>query len=147
VTEEDLDRTIVLLLMHNSELGQKFRDFSESDEEFRRHLTSFANCWPIFEVKELRSKGIQRDYAGDRARTIRRYLNEGATKFEPQCWEEHFKKGEEPSADWPHTLAAIYRVRCNLFHGEKAVSSEMDQEVVGTALRTLVHFFRGAGIL
>jgi len=32
--------------------------------------------------------------------------------------------------DWPHTLSAIYQVRCNLFHGYKGVYSENDISIV-----------------
>ena len=46
--------------------------------------------------------------------------------------------------DWPHTLAALYRVRCNLFHGEKGRHSEMDQRIVASGFRTLIQFFGSA---
>lgn len=44
--------------------------------------------------------------------------------------------------DWPHTLAAIYQVRCNLFHGEKSRNSDNDQAIVFAAYRVLVGFMR-----
>jgi hypothetical protein len=57
------------------------------------------------------------------------YLDAGARKCEPQCYLEH----DAVPLDWGHTLAALYRVRCNLFHGEKARSSENDRVVVARA--------------
>jgi hypothetical protein len=55
--------------------------------------------------------------------------------------------GEDVSLDWPQTLAAIYPVRCNLFHGEKSAHLEMDREIVCTALVVLMMFFRHSQIL
>lgn len=45
------------------------------------------------------------------------------------------------------TLPALYRVRCNLFHGEKARSSESDQTVVGAAYATLLAFVDESSVL
>jgi hypothetical protein len=61
-------------------------------------------------------------------------------KFEPACWKRHMDEGGSIPMDWPHTLAALYRVRCNLFHGEKAPYSEIDRTIVRAALRVLVYF-------
>jgi hypothetical protein len=49
--------------------------------------------------------------------------------------------------DWSHTLAALYRVRCNLFHGEKARGSENDRVVVARAHETLLAFLEAMGLL
>ena len=49
--------------------------------------------------------------------------------------------------DWPHTLEALYRVRCNLFHGEKGLDSEMDALIVSSAFRVLVHFLHDSGYI
>jgi hypothetical protein len=49
---------------------------------------------------------------------------------------------DEKPLDWPHTLAALYRIRCNLFHGEKAVNSEMDNLIVSIDFRVLLHFLK-----
>ena len=43
------------------------------------------------------------------------------------------------SLDWPHTLSAIYRIRCNLFHGEKTLHSDNDVILVSLAFRVLVN--------
>ena len=66
----------------------------------------------------------------------RAYVDAGAREFAPPCYFEH----EQVPLDWGHTLAALYRVRCNLFHDEKARSSENDQLVVGAAYDTLLAF-------
>jgi hypothetical protein len=66
-----------------------------------------------------------------------------ARKYEPQCYFEH----DEVPLDWGHTLAALYRVRCNLFHGEKAWSSENDRLVVARAHETLLAFLEASSLL
>lgn len=48
---------------------------------------------------------------------------------------------------WPHFIQAVYRARCNLFHGEKSAHSEMDRIIVSTALLSLTGFFRATHIL
>ncbi|MDO8691418.1 MAG: hypothetical protein Q7R39_15655, partial [Dehalococcoidia bacterium] len=58
----------------------------------------------------------------------------------PCCSKRHMDGNEAIPLDWPHTLAALYRVRCNLFHGEKALDSENDGQVVAAALRALLGF-------
>jgi hypothetical protein len=78
---------------------------------------------------------------------VKRYLDAGVTAYAPQCWKRHHDAKVPVPLDWPHTLAALYRVRCNLFHGEKAAHSEMDQRIVADALRTLVSFLREAQYL
>jgi hypothetical protein len=39
--------------------------------------------------------------------------------------------------DWAHAMKALYRVRCNLFHGEKARTSEDDKRIVTAAYNVL----------
>jgi hypothetical protein len=105
--------------------------------------------WPVFEVQRLRRQGVDLRYEDetltreDRREVVGSYLshpNADALRFEPQCWRRHRDAGERAPLDWPHTLAALYRVRCNLFHGEKARHSEMDQRIVASGFRVLIQF-------
>lgn len=80
----------------------------------------------------------------DRAQAMRTYIEAGARQFEPRCYLAH---GEQPPLDWGHTLASLYRVRCNLFHGEKRRSSENDRIVVSAAYETLHAFVAEAALL
>jgi hypothetical protein len=115
------------------------------DSDLVQHASNFASLWPIFDVRALRRRGIRTWDAShlgrtERAALVKDYLSRGAKSFQPQCWGRHKQAGQQPPLDWPHTLSALYRVRCNLFHGEKAAHSEMDQGVVASALQTLLHF-------
>lgn len=110
----------------------------------------FRRLWPVFQVQDLRRREIGH-VAGDTRREIVDYYlghpESGRLRFEPGCWRRHDEKGEEVPLDWPHTLAVLYRVRCNLFHGEKARHSEMDRRIVHASLRVLVEFFDSTGYL
>jgi hypothetical protein len=107
----------------------------------------FAQLWPIFKVAELRQRNI--DYwpsehdNQSRAEKTRTYVDAGARQFEPRCFLEH----DHVPLDWPHTLVALYRVRNNLFHGEKSRSSENDQRVVEATFTTLLAFVEEAELL
>ncbi len=152
VTEQDDDTKYIDALTRDQTLCKEFsRLRARPDTPFASSATQFAAFWPIFEVRYFRQRGVRiylPEY--DRGKTIKYYMGhiaEGKTPFAPQCWKMHENAGEKPPVDWPHTLSALYRVRCNLFHGEKAAHSEMDQQVVTSAFRTLVYFFREAQLL
>jgi hypothetical protein len=143
VTELDQDRAYIDALMCCPEVTEHFQAALNSpDSGLAQHASNFASLWPIFEVRALRQHGIHTwDVRHkERAGLVEDYLSRGAKSFQPQCWKRHKQAGQQSPLDWPHTLSALYRVRCNLFHGEKAAHSEMDQGVVASALQTLLHF-------
>ena len=49
------------------------------------------------------------------------------------------------SLNWSHTLNAIYRVSCNLFHCEKVAHSEMDQRIVSPAFKIMFLILENQG--
>lgn len=143
VTGKDVDREYLKVLMEDKTIREQFNKLVKNAQTpFPIHARKFAEYWPIFEVKDLRRKEILQAYEGERAEIVRRYFEEGAKKFEPECWQQHIETEKFVPIDWPHTLYAIYRVRCNLFHGEKAAHSEMDQVIVSKAFKTLIYFFK-----
>jgi len=129
-----------------SYFSDKVNDPNSSVSELARE---FYELWPVFRADEIRKKGVrlpgQRNLSGQptlsRQETVKHYFKLGIEKYAPQCWKEHEYASEKVPLDWPHTLAVLYRVRCNLFHGEKGIKSEMDQKIVSKAFRLLVHFF------
>ena len=58
--------------------------------------------------------------------------------YEPSCAQRHGGASSIPT-DWEHFLKATYRVRCNLFHGEKGLLDPHDQVIVASAFRVLAH--------
>jgi hypothetical protein len=146
VTGLDRDAEYISALMRDQSICREFDQLlSVPTSAVTPHASQFSKLWPIFSVKRLRRHGIIRLHSGNRDDIINTYLAAGATIFEPQCWKKHKDAGQQVPVDWPHTLASLYQVRCNLFHGEKAADSEIDQLVVSCAFKVLVNFFKAAG--
>ncbi len=142
VTCKDRDADYIRALQRSTELAEKFQTLLAGNPQFQSAASDFQRFWPIFKAQDIRRAGHRSPAAADRPDVVQHYFDCDLRVFEPQCWKSHKDAGEEVSLDWPHTLAAIYRVRCNLFHGEKSAHSEMDREIVRTALVVLVMFFR-----
>lgn len=147
VTGKDRDSEFIKMLQRSDELAAQFQTLLGQDDSFRYSATQFQSFWPIFKAQDIRNRRCQAPSEIDRAAVVAHYFDCGRISFEPDCWQSHREAGEPVPLDWPHTLAAFYRVRCNLFHGEKSAHSEMDRAIVRTAYLTLIGFFRGAGIL
>jgi hypothetical protein len=141
VTGRDHDPEWQKALARDERLRTDFEAIMARSEAFEIAAREFAAWWPIFRVDELR--GLPLDHWQppdvDRRLLTAEFINAGARRYEPVCWPEHERRGDSP-VDWPHTLAALYRVRCNLFHGEKSRSSENDHAVVTRAFDVLSRF-------
>ncbi len=142
VTEFDRDRNYLDALLVSSVVTEDFRRLTAtaSGSHLSRHAEEFRALWPIFKAQKLHRKGIFGWQRVDRAALVNAYLAADVDDYQPKCWERHIRESGEVPLDWPHTLEALYRVRCNLFHGEKFAHSEMDQMIVSAAFRVLVHF-------
>ncbi len=143
VTEQDQDAKMIRSLMVTKELQSNFMNLLDT-EPFREAAQAFHAMLPIFKVQNLRRNHLlyQQPYKPqDRRSVIQHYLMNNADEFAPACWQKHQAAGEAVPLDWPHTISAIYQVRCNLFHGEKSAHSEMDREIVFWAHKILVILF------
>jgi len=147
VTGEDRDREYMDRLAHDPGLRAAFDNLRASSADFEQESDAFFRLLPIFKAQQLRRNGIHLDERVQREERIRRYFDAGLTEFEPECARLHLDRGEAIPRDWPHFIQAVYRVRCNLFHGEKSAHSEMDHRIVQTALLSLTAFFREVHIL
>lgn len=83
----------------------------------------------------------------DRPNMIAHYFQNGADSFAPLCYRRHIDGGDDVPLDWPHIIWAIYQVRCNLFHGDKAPHSEIDRVLVHSGLQVLVRFLADGGYM
>lgn len=147
VTGLDDDRKYIDRLKPDDGLYERFARLLAADTAFSASARRFHAMWPIFKAQRIRRQEVRPAAGLDRAGLIEHYLDAGLTDYAPACWQAHRDAGEPVPLDWPHTLEAIYRVRCNLFHGEKSAHSEMDRSIVRAAFETLVYFFRGTQIL
>ncbi len=144
ITNEDRDSCYMQKLIADARHQEQFLAMLKDDQVFIESASAFASMWPIFSVKKLRDQNINTPASVDRASVVQHYLDKEASYFEPQCWQKHHDCKKPCPCDWPHTIAAIYRVRCNLFHGEKAAYSPVDQNIVQAAFRVLVRFMQKA---
>ena len=147
VTGEDQDREYMRRLKNDDGLRQLFLGVVNEHPNVRQDAEEFVSLLPIFKAQRLRRTGVRGEERMTRAELVLHYLAEGISAFEPECAAWHLQRGEPIPCDWPHVIAAIYRVRCNLFHGEKSPHSEMDRRIVRSAFLTLTGFFRAVNIL
>jgi len=144
VAESDTDREWVEAVAGDLELSKKFRELQERDPRFHEATSAFAQLWPIFKSSEIRRRQIHVPLKHSRRERLRTYFDNNLTGFEPSCWKKH--DGQTP-VDWAHSLKALYRVRCNLFHGEKTLDSENDRVIVQASCDVLAVFVEKAKLL
>lgn len=139
VTEADTDAAMVRSLAQSRALNQAFADMSGTNHHLRTSARAFASFWPIFNVKDLRKKGLRHQYREiERPEYVRRMLDAHAKHSPPAGFNRR-----EPS--WNSTIRTIYEVRCNLIHGEKGDVSE-GYDIVESAYRTLMTFIDGVDL-
>jgi hypothetical protein len=134
----EADRPYLNALMLDRELNQRFSVLLEQPE-FQDSLGQFRDFWPI--LQPLPHSRI-RDHSESRQERVLQALEqqrEGRPRFRPGCAARHHSRRERIPMDWPHTLSAIYQVRCNLFHGSKSLHSDVDTQIVFNSFRVLLH--------
>jgi hypothetical protein len=145
VTGEDVDRRWIGSLSLSVDLQQSFEFLMTSGKSsFAESARAFHDLWPVFGVRQIRRMNLQWHGIQGRKEIVNHYLSSGLTACEPRCGIRHLDEGEMIPLDWAHTLAALYRIRNNLFHGEKAPYSENDQQMVRAALLVLIAFMQEA---
>jgi hypothetical protein len=133
VTAEDRDSDYLDALLLDEELNREFKELLATD--LLAAADEFQSTWPIFSSKDI---AYNFDWGGTREQLIERYRTIiPPPGRRPACAFLHRERGEEVPVDWPHTLSAIYQVRCNLFHGYKGMYSENDVLIVSNAFRIL----------
>lgn len=157
VSDIDVDSQYIIALMVDQGICETFKKFvAASNPDIQAQVFQFAACWPIIEVKSLRKVEPLKQRLktmtveqlisslGGKEELIRQYPE---VKFEPKCWKRHIKPNQQAPIDWPHTLSALYKFRCNLFHGAKELTSEGEQILASSAYHTLLSFLEYAGYL
>lgn len=147
VTEEDRDAEMMRRLGTCPEMRGRFDRLLRSDKDFSSSVREFASLWPIFKVMDIRKTDRAWSGLSTRPELVRYYLEEPRIRYEPNCFPFHRNQGEDIPLDWPHTIHTIYRVRCNLFHGDKSPQSEMDQLIVNMSFHVLAKFLERSGLI
>jgi hypothetical protein len=133
VTEADFDADMIRKLAESPALNRAFAKLLAGDREMQTYVKVFAAFWPIFNVKDLRKKGLRHQHL--------ELPRPGYVTKMREADVQHAPRGnlDRNKPSWDHTIRAIYQVRCNLIHGEKGDSSE-DYNIVEGAYRVLLSF-------
>jgi hypothetical protein len=133
VTEADFDADMIRKLAGSPALNAAFAERLAADNQGVSYAKVFAKFWPIFNVKDIRKKGLRHQFHElERPEYVQKMLGANV-KHAPQG---NFNR-DMPT--WSESIQAIYQVRCNLIHGEKGDSSE-DYQIVEGAYRVLITF-------
>lgn len=137
-TKAEKDWYLIEAAGQDTMLNDKFRSLMVEDTEFSSTVKQFARLWPVFKVRALQDHGLKHwnGNVTDRPNYLRECFMNNWEKgdFSPTCFREHQPDPSDPRTfsssnvprDWSHTLSAIYKVRCNLFHGGKSFSYSGD---------------------
>jgi hypothetical protein len=138
--DHDADGMLVKVLRADERVIARFDALVDSDSAVARAVDQFRALWPIFRAADLRSDRdtAERTYRDSgRAALVAYYSHEFPEAVRsPDCHLRH--DSGIIVADWAHTLEALYRVRCNLFHGAKSAYGAADREIVEVASAVLV---------
>ena len=147
VTGKDRDAEMLRRMGNCPEFRARFQSLLLSESDFAKVAGEFAALWPIFKVQDIRRNRLGWPTLSSRLELIQQYFSVPNINHEPDCYRFHTGQGDSVPVDWPHTIHAIYRVRCNLFHGEKAPHSEMDKRIVTSAFGVLAMFLERAEVI
>jgi hypothetical protein len=137
VTELEQDREWVSALSRDDFLSEAFGDrVSNTDDEVTREAERFRQYWPIPKMQDWRRRSPSEWLANDSDEERLRFFERHNISYEPACAWRH--GASSIPVDWEHFIWATYRVRCNLFHGEKSLHDPHDQIIVASAFRALV---------
>jgi hypothetical protein len=139
VTGLERDDQWVKALAISPQISERFVEL-QATKHFNQATRRFAALWPIFKASRQRELGIP--FFEDRDQVVEWSLAAGIER-RPQCYGAH---PQGVPNDWAHTLHALYRVRCNLFHGEKGVHVDGDRRIVHAASDVLAEFLAESGI-
>jgi len=140
------DKGWVETLSRDEFLFGKFANrIQNADDDVTRAAQQFRRYWPIPKMQDLRSKEgpsgwLEIDPHEERLRFFEKY----SICYEPRCAPQHV--ASSIPLDWEHFIRATYRVRCNLFHGDKSLYHPDDQIIVASAFRALAGFLDGQRI-
>jgi hypothetical protein len=142
---EEQDRTQLDLMMLDEDLTDHFERLTaegpngEAAERFRA-------LWPIFKVADL-PEHIRRSRPQHKGRErVISYYEELLPDADraPRC---HRRHESAIPRDWAHSLESLYRVRCNLFHGQKSSGGHEDRAIVDAAAAVLLPVAQSVVIL
>lgn len=144
VADTEIDRIWVDSVAYDEGLSDQFDRLLRIDADFERAANQFHDLWPIFKAATVRDQEADLGApASSRREMVEHFLDHDVDDYEPRCWEHHDR---DVPLDWPHTLCTLYRVRNNLFHGEKGLTADSNIRIVSVASDLLAQFVEKADL-
>lgn len=148
------DRALINAAAKDSQLIAQFVQLMTTESDFKKNVEEFSSLWPIFNVRRLAKRRIPNwgESVESRSEYREKCFAQGIqdSDYEPRCFRHHNPADQTVSAgqpsrpfDWPHTLAAVYQVRCNLFHGGKTFNMPSDARFARLACEILWQVWGG----
>jgi hypothetical protein len=141
VTEAPNDRRMIEMLADDRRATDAYEALLQGDSGFGRWVSSFADLWPVVNVRDARRK-LGRDvfWRMDRDEFLEA-CRRREVKIAPTGWTGR----DRPT--WPQILGTIYTIRCNLFHGAKSPQNGRDRDLIRHADHVLRVFIEETGCL
>jgi hypothetical protein len=140
VTGRVKDNKMIADIASNTRMQAAYADLMATSEVFRDHVNDFVDLWPIFDTRAAR-----KFFGPSQFRRMSREEVLAAGSADVRVDPEGWQPGDRPT--WPQLMWVLYRVRCNLFHGQKSPALGRDRDLVVNAGRVLQTFVDGAEIL
>lgn len=139
VTEKSSDAAMINALTENRRMMDAYADLLETDHRFRRGVLSFAELWPVLNVRDVKKKLGRDAFWQYGHEELMEACRQAEVKIQPLGW----RPGGLPT--WAQVLRAIYLVRCNLFHGAKSPQNGRDRQLVQNANDVLRRYIDASG--
>ncbi|PAY06870.1 hypothetical protein CK489_25030 [Bradyrhizobium sp. UFLA03-84] len=134
VTDEATDAAMLSALGESRRIMKAYDELLESSSQFRHQVMTFAEMWPVANVRDLRRKLGRDAFVRLSSGELLQECLAKEVKFQPVGWSD----GDTPT--WPQLLRTIYAIRCNMFHGSKSPYQTRDRDLVRHAERVLRTF-------
>jgi len=138
------DTDWIQTLAVSDEMSRDFAELLDWNELAKKAVRRLMSAAPVFKSSWLRKKRRElhlsdSEPGGSRADQVDFWLAAPDVKanFRPACARMHRQQRDRLPFNWAHTLHAVYQVRCNLFHGEKARNNALDARFTADGRRIL----------
>jgi hypothetical protein len=141
VTGRERDAHMIRDIAGNARMISTYESLLDTSGTLGAQVEAFADLWPVMDTRGVRRQFGPQAFQQMSRQDLLTACRSMGVKVDPQDW----VPGGRPS--WAQLLRSLYRVRCNLFHGQKSTASARDHDLVVGAGRILQTLIAEAGFL
>lgn len=142
-TGSQADEEWMPALLASTEFEQIYNQvLAEKKSLMRMYARRFADVWPVYPARSLRSSNVPPSRQVTRFDVIAEYNQQLSTGFFPACWMEHRQESTQPLPDWQHILPAWKTATDNLLDPDGWHETETDLRIITNAFMSLIYFFK-----